>query len=299
MPDAPAHRLPGPTVVTLAYLFVAAWATSVLLVAAGRRTGSGVDRSDVRTGAALIAQAVPVMLILLFPVPAPARQVRSGPFRTRRTPPSRSRRRGAPGDVSRLSQSDDVAFRVRFEGPEPPPRRALLRTGVRCLRRRDLAADAVRAACRGAGRGPARNWSTLEPHGRRWLLALDLPVRLEGTGARRSAAFEYLADEPVTRTRRYQGRSYPDYRLSPAAGASISKDAPSLPADRHPRARELAERLRADSDDPQEMVERTLGWFRERPFAYTLRPVRSPATGWTASSSTGAVVSSTSPVPSR
>ncbi len=262
------------TVVTLAYLFVAAWATTVLLVAAGRRTGSGVERGDVRTGAALIAQAVPVMLILFFLFPR-----LPGPLWALPDPEDTARTglgdEITPGDVSRLSQSDDVAFRVRFEGPEPPPAERYWRGPVfaaydgETWRRRSPPEQRAEAQVN----GPARDYEiTLEPHGRRWLLALDLPVRLQGTGARRSAAFEYLADEPVTRTRRYQGRSHPDYRLSPAAGASIQQHYTRLPAGRHPRARELAERLRADSDDPQEMVERTLGWFRERPFTYTLRP---------------------------
>ena len=87
----------------------------------------------------------------------------------------------SPGNISSLSQSDAVAFRVTFRGEPPPPALRYWRgpvldvtdgrrwsRGERSLSRRPV---------RFQRRGDAVDYEvTLEPHGKRWLFALDLPA---------------------------------------------------------------------------------------------------------------------------
>ena len=88
----------------------------------------------------------------------------------------------APGIISELSLSDEIAFRVDFDGPVPPPRQRYWRGPV--LSRFDgrewtyqpqtiatFARDAVSVIYT----------VTLEPHFKAWLFALDLPASLPRT----------------------------------------------------------------------------------------------------------------------
>ena len=127
--------------------------------------------------AGLLLQALPLalLLFLLFPrLPGPFWGIDAGT----------SARTGlddemTPGDVSDLSVSGAVAFRVRF-------RTALPRPGDRYWRgpvlhefdgrswRRPQGQAFPRSRCATLG-APVDYEITLEPHERRWILALDLP----------------------------------------------------------------------------------------------------------------------------
>ena len=94
--------------------------------------------------------------------------------------------------ISELSLSDEVAFRVDFDGALPPPSRPLLaRAGALALRR---ARRGRRAAPRHAGgafappeRTPISYTVTLEPNDQPWLFALDLPASLPTPAGARDA----------------------------------------------------------------------------------------------------------------
>ena len=112
-------------------------------------------------------------------VPAPAR-ARSGAS----TRGSKARTglddKMTPGDVSDLSVSGDVAFRARFKGELPPPEQRYWRGPVlhefdgRSWRRPQAQAFPSAGSAASPAR-PSNTTVTLQPHGRRWMLALDLP----------------------------------------------------------------------------------------------------------------------------
>ncbi len=255
-----------------AYLLAVSWMGIALLIAANRPTGEGLTTTDGRTAGTLMLQALPIMAILfvLFPrLPGPLWAL-PDPGGTGTTGLSD---RMSPGSISELSESDAVAFRVRFDG-EAPPREARYWRGPvldaydgETWTRGVRDAEPPRVSVSGT---PVNYELTLKPHAKRWLLALDLPVNVQGA-ATRTGAYEYLASTPVRELRRYQGRSYRDYRLQPKLSSEARDRYTSLPDGRHPRARALARRLTLGRT-PSATIDVTVEWLRARAFVYTLRP---------------------------
>ncbi len=83
----------------------------------------------------------------------------------------------SPGSISELSVSEDVAFRVRFDGPAPPPSQRYWRGPVLhdfdgyTWRRRQARGRAP--ACAATVAAPLRYQVMLEPTGRSYLFGVD------------------------------------------------------------------------------------------------------------------------------
>jgi len=243
----------------------------------GRDPRMGVA-THLRRAAVLVLQAVPLMLVLfvLFPrIPGPLwglpKDAHGGV-----TGLSDDM---SPGNISSLSQSDAVAFRVRFQGAAPAGNRLYWRGPVLTHtdgRRwtRDTGAGFARPGAREALGGPVDYEVTLEPHGGRWLFALDLPAG-RPPGARVSTALELRAPRDVGKRMRYTMRSWLDYHLAPD-GPLNPVAALALPRGRHLRARALGLEWRQALGDPDAVVQQALKWFREEPFRYTLTPALLP-----------------------
>ncbi len=126
----------------------------------------------------MLVQALPIMLLLfiLFPrVP--------GPFWALPTPTKATTGLGdkmSPGDITELSLSSDVAFRVRFAGAAPPPAQRYWRGPVL----HDFDGYTWSRPFFGAPRetlefsGVEYDYTLmLEPTDNRWVFALDMPTR--------------------------------------------------------------------------------------------------------------------------
>jgi transglutaminase-like putative cysteine protease len=198
----------------------------------------------------------------------------------------------SPHLISELARSGDVAFRVNFSGPAPPPRELYWRTvlyyevdggtwrqGLEAEARNRLLRDFVdwnddgitpawRAAP--APAQPEYRYRVIaEPSGRPWLHALGAP----------SSATPSIG---VTRDQRLLHRETPvakvayDVVSQPALPADLPSwlrvRALSLPAGENPRTLALARELRAASASDAEVVGRMLDMFRSQDFYYTLTP---------------------------
>jgi transglutaminase-like putative cysteine protease len=252
----------------------------VLLMTAtliGFNTGRGEldGRDRLRMAATMLIQATPIMLVLfvLFPrLPGPLWSLP----RDAHGATSGLSERMTPGLISRLSLSDAVAFRVTFQSEAPPPSQLYWRGPV-------MWHTDGREWTTG---NPARSWRaqyvelrgdpvdytiTLEPHQQTRLFALEVPTTIP-RGAQMTQDFQLRTPKPVRTRRRYEVRSYPEARLTRVSideqGAALA-----LPPGVHPKARELATRWRDElGGDPEALVKRALGYFREQPFVYTLTP---------------------------
>jgi len=261
---------------TAVYMLVVVWAATAALISVNRSTGMPLERRHARTAASLLAQALPIMVVLfvLFPrLPGPLWQMPDDAYAARTGLDDSM----APGAVSQLSQSDEVAFRVRFDGEPPPHRerywRALVLAGYDGERWERVSRRGEPPALRTGGAALAYE-VTLEPHNRRWLFALDAPSRVPA-GASVTPALELLAREPVRELERYRQRSHTRYRLGEALTGNERRGYTALPVAAHPRARALAREWRqAAGDDDRAVVGRALRHFRSEPFHYTLQPPR-------------------------
>lgn len=274
------HFLFSQSVFMAAYLLIGVWLLTACLIDVSHRPDALPIRTALSTALALECQALPLMamLFILFPrLPGPLWGL---------PPAGGSARTGlsdrmAPGSVSQLARSDEVAFRVRFDGPVPPPEARYWRGPV--LSRFDGRVWSGAPEDNHAGAtpppiiAPARTITyevTLEPNDQRWLLALDVPVT-HPEAAHITDTATLVAHEPVRERRLYRVRSALAYRLQPAGLSPQERRLDLfLPAGADPRTRALIRRWRADGLNGIALAHRALRFFHDRDFTYTLRPPR-------------------------
>lgn len=240
-------------------------------------------RSLLMLAGRLLLQAAPIMLLLffLFPrlqtplwgLPADAHAATSGLSDSM-----------APGSISRLTQSEAIAFRVHFDAPELAgrlPRDQLYWRGPVLShfdgRRWQMMeqAPAKLSAPPYAGDGAAIHYAiTLEAHHKTWLFALELPLTLP-SDASMTEDYRLLARDPV--------HQRIHYRLSSALPGTLraGTDSPQhllaaalqLPPELNPRSRLLAKHwLALAQGQPERMAQLMLQHLRQEEFHYTLNP---------------------------
>ena len=237
-------------------------------------------RKRLRAAATLCGMALPLMLVmfLLFPrvqgplwgLPGDANGARSGLSDSMR-----------PGQIAALAQSEEIAFRVKFNGPPPPQSALYWRAAVfGNFDGSSWTQQFQHVLPEGALRVPVnaaltRYQVTLEPHGRRWLFALEMPVALPTIGGADSFLtddFQLLTTKPVTTRVRYEVASSTQFQLAPEASERELALSLSLPVGFNPATAVLARQLRLQSDDPLVLANLVLRYFRTQPFSYTLTP---------------------------
>lgn len=185
----------------------------------------------------------------------------------------------SPGDVSRLTGSSEVAFRVEFEQDRPPRPSELYWRGLTYDRfdGRAWQAEADRALL--PSRRPApepgslvRYRITQEPSGQPWVYGLDYPA---------SAPWPLRMQANQTLRAPAKIRQRVDFDL--ASRLSAHSDQPlsafqrqrylALPEQGNERARALALSWRAEDDSTEGLVARALALYG-REFRYTLTPER-------------------------
>ncbi|TDG13714.1 DUF3488 domain-containing protein [Seongchinamella unica] len=248
------------------------------LVALHRPGDDRFNLRPMRQAGVMILQAAPLMLVLFFLFP------RIGPLWT--VPiKSQQAKTGmsefmSPGDVSRLSRSGEVAFRVNFEG-DVPPRSELYWRGLVMSRLRQGTWSAlnfyeVPASQRRQNEPeplgePLRYSIIMEPTQQRWLYGLRY-ARSTSSGIMHSADFRIFRPLVIEDDYLYQVRSWPDTVLEPELSAWRRRIELELPDGANPRTRRLAAQIAAESASPAEAVERVLNLFTREPFVYTLQP---------------------------
>ena len=181
----------------------------------------------------------------------------------------------SPGNIANLFVDDSPAFRVSFNGP-PPPRNqrywrgpVLWRFDGRTWRRMTYVEREPEARAL-PGPGALAYTVQLEPSERRWLLALDYPLRAP-EGARLSADFELVNDSPVTTLKSYDVISHPDFRGASELSQALRNMALNLPEGSNPRTRAHAEQLRRQYPDDRALIDSVLAWFNAEDFFYSLQ----------------------------
>ena len=254
-----------------AYALVSVFASTAALIRLNQPTGLA-RRQTLGLAATLLAQAVPLMLVLyvffpriqgaLWAMPPGGGAARTG------MPESM-----APGNVRNLTESAEIAFRATFEDAPPPMRdlywRALalyVTDGQEWFRGRWSRSGAESYT---ALSEPLRYEIVLEPTFKHWLPALDLPTEAP-RGAQFQSGFTLTHAEPVRDRRRYTLSSHTRYRTAgPTAGERAG--ALQLPTNLSPRVRALASEWRARGD-PAAIVQAGLDYFHSENFVYTLSP---------------------------
>jgi transglutaminase-like putative cysteine protease len=241
-----------------------------------------------RTAAWMTLLGAPVMaaLFVLFPrigplwgIPSDAMSGRSGLSATMQV-----------GNLASLVLDENIAMRVKFEGPAPPQSelyfrgpvlssfdgrewRPLLRLGSR-----PFALPGAGAQLEVSGE-PVRYEVTLEPNNRPWILVLDAaatPPAVPGFEAVMTSELLWLANRPVTDLLRYRAESHTSFRHGPRSIAALPPEYLDLPAGFNPRTLELAAQMRSDPNlagrGPEALVRAALQRLRTGNYHYTLDP---------------------------
>ncbi|MGH8549348.1 MAG: transglutaminase TgpA family protein [Methylococcales bacterium] len=250
--------------------------TTGLLVTAlvGLSTGSILSlKQRVKLSSVLVLQAIPItiFLFLLFPrIPSPRFGLAS-PTGTAQTGLSDSMQ---PGSISQLSQSSEVAFRVNFKGNPPPPRDRYWRGPVFWHTdgsRWTLIDNASNSAPPIQLSGAKISYEvTLEPHGQRWLFALDLPAN-QPPGSSQTSDFLLLAGKAVTERISYSLISFPQYNTGSLSGTERALGL-QLPRPPSRRIAALVSPWQIPGAQARTIVQKALDYFHDEEFFYTLSP---------------------------
>ena len=262
---------------TALYLLVCVWLITAAMIGLQYASEPTAYRGQMRIAAIMLLQSAPLMIVffMLFPrmqgplwgMPADAFAGITGLSDSM-----------SPGSLNMLVFSDEVAMRVAFDGPLPPPNRLYWRGPVlmdfdgrtwttpprplRSIIELERRADAVRYTV------------MLEPHNRHWLFALDLPGVLPPEVVV-TADHLLLSRAPVTRRRRYEMTSFLDAGFGANASPAVLSRMLQLPQRFNPQTRELGQKMRAQygaSGGNAALVNAALAMLRDQKFLYTLEP---------------------------
>ena len=259
---------------TALYMLLVVWVITATMIGLQHQAGRPKLIAVLRHAATIILQGVPIMLalFLLFPrVQGPLWGLPQINYSSK----SGLSESMAPGDVSSLSLSDEVAFRALFEN-QPKQASQLYWRGPVLWNydgrtwRPGLNLTAPGPAVEALG-PPLRYTVTMEAHDRYWMFAIDLPLVVP-QGAYLTTDFQLLSRRIVRERLRYNMQSAPLYRIGVDESPGTLRLARRLPPEVSPRARALAAQWRTQAGSDRDVVSRALGLFREQPFTYTLDP---------------------------
>jgi transglutaminase-like putative cysteine protease len=255
------------------YMIVCVWIFISTMVGFNRIGSSPTLAERLRPAAALLLQALPLMVafFILFPraqgplwaLPQDTRAGTSGLSETM-----------APGNISNLIKSDAVAFRVQFEG-QRPPFSTLYWRGPVLIDFDGTTWSIPQIAPAGnltySKREARVSYSvTLEPHNKTWLFALDVPATLP-LGAYALGDLQVRDRRPVTERKRYEMSSYLDYKYGERTAQMTLQSSLRFPEDRNPRTVALGRQWGRESPDPRALLAKAFQYFN-REFTYTLEP---------------------------
>ena len=239
-------------------------------------------RQSISNAARLVAYAAPLAVAMWIFFPRIATPFWSVPIDTSSGVTGLSDTM-SPGDISDLSQSDAVAFRVRFDGSVPPPRdrywRALVlhRFNGRTWTGSDPTPD-FRFQDRIAYGGDSYEYEvTMEPTRSQWVMALDVPERwwdVDRVAMSRTQNLWRVL--PIDQRIAYRVRSFPSARIDAGQSELARNWYLQLPDDRNPRTLELARSMRGAAASDGAFIDDVLRMFNVDEYYYTLRP---PALG--------------------
>ncbi|MCB1708252.1 MAG: DUF3488 domain-containing transglutaminase family protein, partial [Halioglobus sp.] len=248
------------------------------LVAMHRPGEHQFNRKTIRLAAAMLLQALPLMVVLFFLFP------RIGPLwsvpiksHTAKTGVSDFMK---PGDISRLGRSGEVAFRAQFEGDIPPVADLYWR-GLVFSRLEEGAWSSLRYFdIPPAERRPGPVETTGEPllyrvimapTQQNWLYSLRYASPASG-GVMTSSDYVLFSPTELEDERLYSVKTWPDAVLEPSLSDWRREIELRLPPQDNPATLALARQMREQAASDAAFVDAVLARFRNEPFVYTLDP---------------------------
>lgn len=243
----------------------------------------GLNRFNPRTmrlAGIMLLQALPLMIVVFFVFP------RFGPLWT--VPlKSHTAKTGMsdfmkPGDVASLSQSTEVAFRVKFEGNTPAKSELYWRGLVFSRLEQDVWSglgyydvplseqrpqDVVTSG------KPLRYSVIMESTQQNWLYALRY-AEAKSAGILKSSDYRLMSPAPLESEYIYRVESWTNAAVETELSQWRRKTETRLPPQGNDETRQLALELRASAGSDERFVEQVLDRFTRESYVYTLQPGR-------------------------
>jgi protein-glutamine gamma-glutamyltransferase len=236
------------------------------------------NRSALRTSGVMLLQALPLMVVLffLFPRFGPLWSVpiKSGLAKTGMSDFMR------PGDVARLSQSDEVAFRVQFEGDIPSQSdlywRGLVFSRLKegtwsALNHFEVPVESRKPVAVNPEGDPLEYSVIMEPSRQNWLYGLHYARSSHG-GVLHAADYRMFSPVPIEAEFLYKIRSWPGQEVEPELGDWRRKIETRLPPKGDEKTRALARSMREEAGSDEQFIQDVLRKFNTEPYSYTLQP---------------------------
>ncbi|MEP7155500.1 MAG: DUF3488 and transglutaminase-like domain-containing protein [Betaproteobacteria bacterium] len=258
------------------YMLGCVWIFVATLVGFNRINAQATLRERAVPAFWLLVQALPMMLILFFLFPR-----LTGPLW--RMPGEQQASTGlsdemTPGDISKLSRSEAVAFRVDFDAAVPANEELYWRGPV--------LGQQVGRAWRMYAFNPTTRLDyvpqsqpvtyrvTLQPNNKPWLMALDLPAK-PPPDSFFLPDYQVRANVAVTSLRTYEMASHLRYVAGAQQTQQELKPYLQYVTSLNPRSIAYAKQLRTDNPDPKVLIEKMMARYNGE-FEYMLDP---PALG--------------------
>ncbi len=266
------------TIPTVVFMFITIIILVMSLVSINQSNAPVDIKHRLQISLILVAQALPLMIIMfvLFPrIPGPLWKLPDD---------SSSGRTGlsetmTPGSISNLIESYEPAFRVEFNDAIPPQNKLYWRALVlwyfdgRTWEQGNKNLN-PRPTLEGFSE-PVRYRITSEPHGKRWLFALDMPA---GTPDNTYYTNDFLlrSSTDVNAIYQYTLSSFLSYRIEKTLSPWERSAGLKLPANANPKTIALARQWRKQFSSDEDIVNYGLKYFNQQEFVYTLRPPATP-----------------------
>ena len=248
--------------------------TAWLRMSAGE---SQTARASFVTGGRLLLYAAPIAIVMWVFFPRIATPFWSVPIDTSRATTGLSDTM-SPGDISSLSLSNDVAFRVSFDGAIPEPRdrywRGLVLTrfnGRTWSGQEPMISRSAREQIEVLG-DRIDYEITLEPTRQQWIFALDMPSEWSLTRTNMGPQQQLFRETPIDQRIAYSVTSYTDFRVGAELSRLYRNWYSQLPEGSNPRTAEFARSMRDAAGSDRQFIESVLQMLNREEYFYTLEP---------------------------
>ncbi|MET0498185.1 MAG: DUF3488 and transglutaminase-like domain-containing protein [Steroidobacteraceae bacterium] len=259
----------------LPYMLVTAWLLTATMMLVHQASPMSIAEALAKTAKMLI-QALPIAVLMFLFFPRLPGHFWALPDTSKASTGLSDEM--SPGDVSELSVSGALAFRVKFDGSVlPPPRERYWRGPVL----HDFDGRTWRRARYGYVQRPlvatGDTYSyrlVIEPNQRNWVFALDA-VTGWPRGTERTSDYQLVSPGPgITRATSFALESSTAFRTEGPLPKSMEVADLRLPQRRNPRSIALAKSVRESVGSDGEFITAVLTKFRNEEYFYTLEPPR-------------------------
>jgi transglutaminase-like putative cysteine protease len=258
--------------------------STLIILTAWLRMSAGESetaKQSFATGGRLLMYAAPLAIVMWVFFPRLASPFWAVPIDTSQATSGLSDSM-SPGDISSLSMSDAVAFRVQFDGSVPESSDLYWRglvmtrfngrtwTGSEPLMDRHAVDEILESG------EPISYEVTLEPTGQQWVFAMDLPLDWSLDRTFMGPQQQLARVTPIEQRISYKAVSYPDYVLQADLSSLSQQWYTAIPDSGNTRSKSLAREMRATAGSDTAYIEAVLAMFHDEEYFYTLQP---PALG--------------------